>query len=162
MDPIETWGGTPLCVACDRGDLVIVQQLVKYGADVNNSSRIPWEIALTNGPKAAVFLLAQPQTKIDRASDRTAKGLGWAAALVNLEACKRLVEAGAPIQLKSTNGMTPIQVAKNYGHKEVEQFLFDAAATQKALSSPGVTPLASPEDEINIGDVEGGVGHPLR
>jgi ankyrin repeat protein len=130
----DAFGRSPLTAACQVADFEAVQALVKYGADVNFckfTSRYPWEIALANGgSKAAVFLLAQPQTIIKPDNGQLRKGLGWAAALGDMEACKRLVAAGAPAHLKNANGSSPAQIAKGWDHRDVEKFLIEAAAQQ--------------------------------
>lgn len=139
VDPVDAFGRTPLTVACQGGDADVVQCLVKHGADVNMrkfQNRPLWEIALKNGgSKAAVFLVAQPQTEIPSTSDQLGKVLGWAAALGDLEACRRLVDAGAPAHLKNSNGATPAQIAKGWDQEEAEKFLMEAAARQRAAAT---------------------------
>lgn len=167
IDPMDDFYRTPLIMACQRGDADIVRSLVKYGADVNHLKFYdtpPWELALNGGGhKAAVFLLAQPETTIGGAtSQQLAKALGWAAALGDINACKRLVEAGAPINLKNDSGMTPVQLAKSWEHDEVEAFLFEAISKSKAAVSSKAPALDSVADDKKMEDTIGGVGHPPR
>jgi ankyrin repeat protein len=168
VDPMDAFHRTPLTIACQGGDPDIVLALIKAGADVNTSKfngRPPWEIALKNGgSKAAVILLAQPQTEIDSTSALLARAIGWAAALGDMDACRRLVDAGAPIHLKNANGLTPMQVANGWEQESVEKFLVEAAAKQRAASSPKLPSIDTFTNEKTVAGVpqDNGVGHPPR
>lgn len=129
VDPVDVFGRTPLILACQMGTLDIVQSLVKSGANVNikhGAGRAAWENAIQAGDRrAAIFLLGLPQTEISRSSNFLSMALGYAAGLGNLAACKRLLEAGAPLHQKDQSGVTPLQRAADAGHKEVEKLLFE-------------------------------------
>lgn len=141
VDPLDTFSRTPLVVACQWGDLEIVKLLVSHGADLNSSvfrDQPPWDLALSaNYPSIALFLIAQG-AYLDPSNDRLHQALQWAAVRGDLEAAKRLVKAGASVQLKSADGFTPIQTAKHYEKHDVEQYLFEEAARQRSSSSPSL------------------------
>ncbi|KAF2499355.1 ankyrin, partial [Lophium mytilinum] len=118
----DNWGRNILHAAALTARTQILRLLLVTCKDLNvnaqgNDGETPLHDAVRGDHywTAKTLLEFGARTDVLNKSGRT-PGLGWAAALGNLEACKRLVKAGAPIQLKSTNGMTPIQVAKNYGH----------------------------------------------
>lgn len=156
IDPQDAFHRTPLTLACQGGDLATVKVLVAHGADLNIATfreQPPWEIALLSGAaKVSVYLLAQPGTEIKKSSDNLHRALGWAAALGNLEAAKRLVEAGAPVLLKNADGMTPLQIAKDWSMKEVEAYLFEESARQRASanSSPALPQLEASISSISL------------
>jgi ankyrin repeat protein len=166
VDPLDVFNRTPLILACQRGDPDIVSALVQHGADVNYNKfngLAPWEIASTEcGYKAAVFLLAQPQTHIDRTSSRINNALGWAAALGDINACKRLVEAGAPLDIKNAEGMTPVQIAKSWDQEEVEKFLFEESLKHRASSSPQLPSIDTLRNQAQSMDKNNTIGHPPR
>jgi ankyrin repeat protein len=149
VDPMDAFSRTPLILACQHGETDIVQTLVKHGADVNHSkfgTSKPWEIALhQRATRTALFLLAQPQTEVNANSRLLSRALGWAAALGELEACQKLVEAGAPLHLKNADGLTPSQIAKGWEQDEVEEYL----ATQEVKRRS-----ASPQDMLGFEDLE--------
>jgi hypothetical protein len=47
-----------------------------------------------------------------------------------MDACKRLVAAGAPVHFKDANGTSPAQIAKGGNYRDTEKFLVEAAAKQ--------------------------------
>lgn len=146
VDPLDTFSRTPLVVACQRGDLETVKLLVSHGADLNPSifrNQAPWEIALSDSPSVALYLIAQG-ANLDPGSGRLRWALEWAAIRGNLEAARRLVEAGASVQLKNVDGLTPIQLANNNNQNEVEQYLFEEATRQRSSSSLSLLQKESP------------------
>jgi len=146
VDPLDAFSRTPLVVACQWGDLETVKLLVSHGADLNSSifrDQAPWEIALSDSPSVALYLIAQG-ANLDPGSDWLHWALEWAAIRGNLEAARRLVEAGASVQLKNVDGLTPIQLAKNYNQNEVEQYLFEEATRQRSSSSLSLLQKESP------------------
>ena len=146
VDPLDTFSRTPLVVACQWGDLETVKLLVTHGADLNSSTfrdQAPWGIALSDSPSVALYLIAQG-ANLDPGSDWLHWALEWAAIRGNLEAARRLVEAGASVQLKNVDGLTPIQLAKNYNQNGVEQYLFEGATRQRSSSSLSLLQKESP------------------
>jgi ankyrin repeat protein len=139
---------TPLTIACQQCDLDAVQTLVKYSADVNYCKFLdsyPWQLALSHGgPEVATFLIVQPMTIIKSDNEQLATALASAATLGDMEACKRLVEAGAPAHQKNATGVSPAQIAKDWDHKDVEEYLKKAAAQQLQRSLLGISNLYNP------------------
>jgi ankyrin repeat protein len=136
VDPMDSFSRTPLVLACQLGETEIVQALVMHGADVNHTKfGIPWEIALNRREtRTALFLLAQPQTKVDTNSRLLSRALGWAAAYGELHACQKLVESGAPLHLKNADGLTPSQIAMCWEQYEVEEYLAEQEARHRMAS----------------------------
>lgn len=144
VDPLDNFSRTPLVVACQCGDLETVKLLVSHGADLNSSifgDQAPWEIAPSDS--VALYLITQG-ANLDPGSDWLHWALECAAIRGNLEAARRLVEAGASVQLKNVDGLTPIQLAKNYNQNEVEQYLFEEATRQRSSSSLSLLQKESP------------------
>ncbi|KAJ8107153.1 hypothetical protein OPT61_g9064 [Boeremia exigua] len=135
VDPLDSFSRTPLILACQKGDFEIVQALVQHGADVNHAqfgNSTPWEIAWKRSrTHVALFLLSQPNIKIESHNRLLQSALGWAAALGELEACKNLVEAGAPLYLKNAHGMSPSQIANYWNQPTVEIYLLEQETERK-------------------------------
>lgn len=135
VDPIDSFSRTPLILSCQKGDEEIVRVLVRHGANVNHhfGTSTPWEIAWARREtQTALFILSQPQTIVDPNSRLLQQALGWAAALGELDACKKLVEAGAPLHLKNADGLTPSQIARNWDKDEVEAYLLEEEKERRA------------------------------
>lgn len=157
VDPIDSFSRTPLTLASQKGDEDIVKTLVRHGADVNHAfgTSTPWETAWARRwTRTALFLLAQPQTKIDPNNLLLHPALSWAAALGDLKACQKLVEAGAPLHLKNADGLTPSQIARNWDQDEVESYLMEEERKQR-MASPKVLDGTNPVEVTGSTDHSG-------
>ncbi|KAH7394274.1 ankyrin repeat-containing domain protein [Phaeosphaeria sp. MPI-PUGE-AT-0046c] len=153
VDPIDSFSRTPLILACQKGDIDIVKALVKHGADVNHQfgTSPPWEIAWARRwTRTALFLLAQPQVKVDSDSRLIFPALGWAAALGELKASQKLVEAGAPLHLKNADGFTPSQIARNWEQDEVESYLIKEETKRRMASKEALANEEPVERTVTI------------
>lgn len=89
---------TPLMMACIKGHLDLVQQLIKLGADVNREGWAPLHYAASADT---------PHT---------------------LEIVKLLLEESAYIDAASPNGTTPLMLAAQYSSEAVVKFLLEEGA----------------------------------
>lgn len=150
VDPIDSFSRTPLILSCQKGDEEIVQVLVRHGANVNHNfgTAMPWEIAWTRQEtRTALFLLSQPQTEVDSNSRLLQQALGWAAALGEMKACRKLVEAGAPLHLKNADGLTPSQIARNWEMDEIEAYLLEQE-TARRVAFPKLLEQGNQTEEV--------------
>jgi ankyrin repeat protein/L-ascorbate metabolism protein UlaG (beta-lactamase superfamily) len=103
-DPVDDWGGTPLARAFLNGDIEIARLLISAGADVNRPAG-DWERSILH--TAAV-------------SGRT-------------DLIALAVEFSADVNAVDAYGMTPIEYAARYGHKDAADALIAAGARAEGL-----------------------------
>jgi hypothetical protein len=107
-------GFTPLCIACKRGNLVMVQRLIAAGSRVNDAAR-------------------------SRVNDYTP--LMLAAQNNWLDVVKLLIAAGADVNMARANGATPLHAAAQLGNAGIVDLLITAGANVNAARTDGVTAL---------------------
>jgi ankyrin repeat domain-containing protein 50 len=132
---------TPLQVAASRGDLVMVEILIKAGANVNDppsyhAGTTALQAAVTSGNMEVVdFLLdhgADP--KGDPAPWQGYTALQAAAGAGHFELAQRLVELGAdPNEPSPWRGRSPLQAAARNGHLEIVKWLLAKGADIDAI-----------------------------
>ena len=106
-----------LLTAIDKGQSVVVQELLDSGIDPNIDAgpegAYPLHLAVLNGNKEIVQILLDNGAKIDlRATNKDeATPLAWAAFLGQKDVVSLLIEAGAPINAIDANHGTPLDAA---------------------------------------------------
>ena len=108
-------GETPLMMACIKGHLDLVKQLIKLGADVNREGWAPLHYAASaDTPKTLdiVKLLLEESAYIDAASPNGTTPLMLAAQYSSEAVVKLLLEEGADITLRNQRNLTAADFAK--------------------------------------------------
>jgi ankyrin repeat protein len=100
---LDSYQGTGLIRAADRGYTKIVARLLETDIDVDHVNRLGWTALLE-----AIIL-----------------GGGDAA---HIEVVRQLVEAGADVNLADSQGVTPLAHAEQSGYEEITQILRAAGA----------------------------------
>ncbi|AIT25531.1 ankyrin repeat family protein [Bordetella holmesii 30539] len=97
------YGGTALIPACERGHVNTVDILLRAGVDPDHVNRLSWTGLL----EAILLSYGGPRHQ----------------AIV-----RRLIEAGADVNLPDGQGVTPLAHARQRGQKETERLLLAAGA----------------------------------
>ena len=114
---IEERQTSDLLTAIDKGQSVVVQELLDSGIDPNIDAgpegAYPLHLAVLKGNKEIVQILLDNGAKIDlRATNKDeATPLAWAAFLGQKDVVSLLIEAGAAINAIDANQYTPLDAA---------------------------------------------------
>lgn len=136
VDAVFDGDNAPLKEAANVGDIEIVNELVSRGADVNFQTKSGW-CALMNAtnygePKVVATLLnngakvnlqnSKNQTALILASEKMADCFDEKRGEKYLQIAKQLVEAGADLNVKASNGWTALDFAEHNGLKGREYY----------------------------------------
>jgi ankyrin repeat protein len=125
-------GATSLYKACFNGSLNIATVLVNAGADVNLKSTdgfTPLYAAVQNKHKPVVEYLLSKGARIDeKIGQKGVTALYQACFIGSLDVVKVLVDAGADVNLKSTEEYTPLFIAIQNNHKSVIEYILSKGA----------------------------------
>ncbi|TDZ13598.1 putative ankyrin repeat protein [Colletotrichum spinosum] len=138
VDENDRYYRTALMVAGDKGNLPLTRWLLERGANVNamdEDGRRPLHNAIFSG-KLEVMMEVLNRMKPSELNEihKSSKGsfasyLGLAATLENMEAVRILIEKGADINQKNTNGYTPIVFAvRRAGDPAMTRFFVEKGA----------------------------------
>lgn len=116
VDEVDGFNNTPLMIAASNGNLMLVQTLLNYDADVNHQNNIGetpimWAIVSLNNE--------EPRTDI-----------------ITL-----LIEAGADVNLASITGDTPLIISSKTGDLAIVSLLVNAGANVNAANTKMQTAL---------------------
>jgi ankyrin repeat protein len=134
-----------LIKACKDGDLAKVTKAVDGGADVNKKTPddfTPLIVAITHKRKPIVEYLLSKGARVDKKTGR----LGWTALLEaclggSLDIATMLVDAGADVNLKSSEEVSPLFFSIYNKHTPVVEYLLSKGARVDEMDPSGLTPL---------------------
>jgi ankyrin repeat protein len=155
-NPNETnrYGISPLALACQNGNLEIVNDLLGAGADANTRQRggeTVLMIAARTGEPGCVRALLAKQADVNAKERRGQTAIMWAAAEGHAEVVEALLKAGADFRTPLDGGFTPFFFAIREGRADVAKLLLKAGADVNEAMHPkrragrgpqsGMTPL---------------------
>jgi len=124
IDAKDAQGHTALIRAAYSGNLMKVNELLQYGADVNAKSSnscgytaLIWAVVYRHSNVVEVLLKAGASTEVKDAHGNTA--LMWAAIYGDLGLVKQLLRAQADVETKSSCGKTAPMWAALYGRHDL-------------------------------------------
>jgi len=139
----EGGGSTPLVKAAAQGQLMVVQYLLKSGADVNLESHATTALceAAGRGHLAIVELLLKHGTAVDAQDGSGETPLHKAAGAGFKSVAEALLAAKADVNARNARGDTPLHRAAAEGFKSVAEVLLAAKAGVNTRDKRGDTPL---------------------
>jgi ankyrin repeat protein len=165
----NTAGKTALMVACERGKIGLVKQLLDRKADPNLAGRdgvTALILAAQNDQPEIVKLLLQNRAEpdmednngwtalrmaayhgsarcvqilADRSKTDLSRALLFAALAEHKDVVKILLDYGAEIDSRSSDGRTPLMLAASKGNKEIVSMLLQAGADPSLTDQTGAT-----------------------
>ncbi|XP_063904135.1 uncharacterized protein LOC135123427 [Zophobas morio] len=135
---------TPLLLACENGNLKIVEYFVKSGVDVNRVNEnggTPLYIASLRGHQEVVEYLCTVGAEINRADNQGGTPLYAASFNGHENVVEYLVTVGAEINRSDDYGATPLILACVKGHDKVVEYLTKTGAEVNRANNDGVSPL---------------------
>lgn len=133
---------SPLIVACERGNPLIVGSLLDAGANVNDRTRTgvsPLALCAGNSSLDTVKKLLALGAEVEAADNRGQTPLMWAATRGKVETVKLLVKHGARVNAKTKAGMTPLLFAIKSGNPDVPKTIFSAGGDVDYITPDGTS-----------------------
>ena len=125
-------GESPLMLAALKGELDLVEKMVKKGADVNKTGWTPLHYAASNGHSAVIRLLLENYAYIDAESPNGSTPLMLASMYGSPESVKLLLDEGADPLLKNQQNMTALQFAQRAQRVDSIELLTQAVRSKQA------------------------------
>lgn len=116
-------GDNALMIASYKGNKEAVQKLLARGVEVNRPGWTPLHYAAFAGSNEVVRLLLDRDAYIDAASPNKTTPMMMAAWEGHIMTVKLLLDAGADATLKNELGMTAIDFAEKFGHRDIAEGL---------------------------------------
>ncbi|HYC43593.1 MAG TPA: ankyrin repeat domain-containing protein [Noviherbaspirillum sp.] len=116
-------GDTALMIACFKGNKAAVEALLEKGAEVNKAGWTPLHYAAANGHDDIIRLLLDKSAYIDAESPNKTTPMMMAARGGHIYTVKLLLDEGADATLKNDLGMSAIDFAAKYEHKDIAEGL---------------------------------------
>ena len=140
VDLSNKYGETPLMIASIDGDLTLVKTLVlQKKAMVNHIGWTPLHYACSKGNLEVAQFLVTNGALVDSPSPGNTTPLMMAVQSGNEQLIKLLLDKGADIQLRNTNGLSAIDIADIYEKHWISEGL--RARWQKVYKQPYPGPL---------------------
>lgn len=163
INKIDNQGLTALYLAAKNGSISQAQMLLNHGAHINPQATsnalhaaalarqmemIIWLLTQgsdvnhrDHGNETPIFNAIQSFVPLPRASDRTFMSVRDAPHVDDSCIVQRLLSAGANINYKNTQGMTPLSVAADLGYTKIMRMLIERDADVHTKDNQRQTPL---------------------
>jgi len=148
-------GSTALMIATSKGNLEIAKALLNRGADVNiqdTDGRTALMEALGNSHIAVAQLLLEKGANTDDKALFLAVWMGYKSIV------DAMLKSGIDVNIRNTDGMTPLMIAAEKGHTDVVESLLNKGADVNARSKnryiPGETALMNAAEKGHTATVQ--------
>jgi uncharacterized protein len=129
-------GGTALMLAAENNQPEIAKQLIARGADPNRQDNNGWtavlKAAYQGNAKCIEILASHTKLELDRA-------LLVATLMERKDAVKILLDNGAEVDFRASDGRTPLILAAGKGNKDIVELLLQAGADASLTDQAGQT-----------------------
>jgi len=139
VNDANRYGVRPLAIACEKGNLELVEILLENKADPNAAqvgNETPLMTAARTGKVEIVKRLVAAGARINEKEHHEQTALMWAAAEGHTEVVRFLLEKGAEFQKPLSSGFTPLLFAVRQGHIEVAKLFIEKGADVTEASVP--------------------------
>ena len=139
-------GQTPLWKAAEKGNLGMVQFLLKQGADPaigDNEHTLPFHMAAVTGNIELFDVFHNKGFDINILDDNHITPLFYAIQGRHPEMVKHILDLKGSVKIRSANGFTPMLYAAIFGPAETMQLLLDHKGNVNVQTNSGVAPLHS-------------------
>lgn len=130
---------TPLMMACIKGNLNLVKELIRRDADVNREGWTPLHYAASaDTPQTLDIarLLLEESAYIDAASPNGTTPLMLAAQYSSEAVVKLLLQEGADVTLRNQRGLTAVDFARLVDRQYMVELLGKALQTERRTQEP--------------------------
>uniref|UniRef100_UPI0037E7D658 kinase D-interacting substrate of 220 kDa B isoform X1 n=1 Tax=Semicossyphus pulcher TaxID=241346 RepID=UPI0037E7D658 len=137
-------GQTPLMVASEQGNLEIVQELIRRGANVNLDDVDCWTALISAAKEGHIEVVRELLENNANLEHRDMGGwtaLMWAAYKGRTDVAQLLLEKGANPNITGQYSVYPIIWAAGRGHAEIVHLLLQHGAKVNCSDKYGTTPL---------------------
>lgn len=123
-------GETPLMMACLKGDLALVQSMVKAGAQINQPGWTPLHYATANGQSEVVRYLLKHEADPNALSPNNTTPLMMATLYGFRTTVQALIEGGADVGLTNSDNVTALYLAEQKEQDKIAEDLKKGLAKQ--------------------------------
>ena len=136
-----------LYMAAERGDLAMMEDLVKHGADVNKTGgpleQTPFHVTATTGNVKLAERLVEMGADINKPDYQGQTALYKASSRNRVLIVKLLIKSGADKDMPDCAGRTPMHIATSGNNLGIVKLLIKSGARKDISNMAGFTPLHS-------------------
>ena len=136
LNALSAQGESPLMLASLKGQLELVEKMVKKGADINKTGWTPLHYAASAGQVKVISLLLENHAYIDAESPNGSTPLMLASMYGTAAAVKLLLEEGADPLLRNQQGLTALQFAQRANRTDSADILVNGSKSTRAQRPP--------------------------
>ena len=136
LNALSAQNESPLMLAALKGQLDLVEKMVKKGADVNKTGWTPLHYAASTGQLKVISLLLENYAYIDAESPNGTTPLMMASMYGTAAAVKLLLEEGADPLLRNQQGLTALQFAQRANRADSAGILVSGSKAIRAQRLP--------------------------
>jgi ankyrin repeat protein len=138
-------GDSPLLWAAKNGNRPLTEAILHAQADINllnkaGNTALIMAVASENTEIALLLIERGADIRLTARQDQYCP-IHAACGFGNIEVLRALVEKGADLEIRMSDGKTPLILASNYGHQEIAEYLIQHGADINAIDNDGNTPL---------------------